>query len=251
MTRSIAAFGLSLLILFGGCSRKQPSGGEAQEEQSDSAARAEVEIASEADLIFDEPGDSTQVYAAVMTEEGDLIPVALLDRNGYRTAWTTPAYEGTTPPLPAVRFPRRWYLYTPDDAEEGTPVRLRAAYLRQTYCGQNWAFSTDRSLPFAAAGNTETPLLGVAFTVPMSRVSFLEKTTDAKRLESVRISLGLQSNTKEEEASYEFVPLGYFRIGDVEIGVGQSLWYESTEYVLFEIRGREGRIVISADGGGC
>jgi hypothetical protein len=251
MTRGIAAFGLSLFILFWGCSKKQPAGGEAQEELTDSAAQAEVQITSQADLILDRPGDSTQVFAAVMTEEGDLIPVALLDRNGYRTAWTAPAYEGTAPPLPAVRFPRKWYLYTPDDAEEGTPVRLREARLRKTYCGQNWAFSTDRSLPFASAGNTETPLLGVAFTVPMSRVSFLEKTPDAKRLESVRIGLGLVSNTKEDEASYEFVPLGYFRIGDVEIGVGQSLWYESTEYVLFEIRGREGRIVISSDGGGC
>ena len=221
-----------------------------------------------------EPPPSDLLWVAIVDTRGMLIPiarkaggvwdhhwpntfevgrVARIDSDGVlRTSesgqglkpWALPV-DAQDPEFPRIGAPTRWSFHS--ETAPSTTLTVTGLDLIGAHCLVRWALRTndtdDRRL---SQVDGTRQIAGVAFNRRLEAISGEE----VPYLDRIRTDLELVDDPSAGRS--EFVWLGFYRLerGGI-IGVVNRIGYEGESYLIVEIEGDKGQVVIEVSGGGC
>ncbi len=235
-------------------------------------------LVAEAVTAPQEPPPSDLLWAAIVDTRGMLIPIARkaggvwdqhwpntfqfgllarIDSDGVLRdwwprqgldPWALPV-DAQDPEFPRIGAPTRWSFYS--ETAPSTTLTVTGLDLINAHCLLKWALRTDAT----DAGGVSYVLPEVDGTRQIAGVAF------NRRLEAIsgeevpyldRIRTDLELVDDPSAGRSEFVWLGFYRLehGGI-IGVVNRIGYEGERYLIVEIEGDQGQVVIEVSGGGC
>ena len=162
--------------------------------------------------------------------------------------WALPV-DAQDPEFPRIGAPTRWSFHS--ETPPSTTLTVMGLDLIGAHCLLKWALRTDAT----DAGGVSYVLPEVDGTRQLAGVAFnrrLEAISEEEVPYLDRIRTDLELVDDPSAGSSEFVWLGFYRLehGGI-IGVVNRVQYEGDRYLIVEIEGDQGQVVVEVYGGGC
>ncbi len=221
-----------------------------------------------------EPPAQEPLWVGILRRDGGLIPIGRYDRDRPVTAdpgadvWDQPwpeLFDSETTAIAAseqadwrltTAAPVRWHLYA--DGERAATLDATQLSLLGALCMVGWGLGVAanaevETLLNQATGRYEGPV-GVVFSQLADAVV---PEAEIPALDEILRELGMVDRTEEERrrigehTGVDYNWLGFYRFGNLLVGVANGRGYEGEGYQVVEIQGDQGRIVVDVYGGGC
>jgi len=198
-------------------------------------------------LLQDSP-----IWVAAVSSEGVLIPFAMYHQEDWSNPWTLPFVDeapyDTVPDQPTLDMPNEWYLYSRH--EQHTKIHLKELVRTEVHCSENWAFTTDWK-EGEEGESSGWRFAGIAFSRRKEVLSEVYLAAKQEEIDQIRRDLDLMGNDERGELYHRYESLGYYRLQSKTIIVLRSIGYESEWYIIVEVQGKTGKLVIEVPGAGC